>query len=84
MAAIRPELIVCLGATAARSVLGREVRVTIERGQLMPHPWAKAALVTIHPSALLRIPEEDRKQAEWELFVRDLSQVQKVLDREEK
>jgi DNA polymerase len=81
MAAIHPDLIVCLGATAARSVLGREVRVTIERGQLMPHPWAKAALVTIHPSALLRITEEDRKQAEWELFVRDLGQVQTWLEK---
>lgn len=70
--ALKPGLIVCLGGTAARSVLGREVRVTIERGEFLPHPWAAAAIVTVHPSALLRIPEKDRHEAEWALLVRDL------------
>jgi DNA polymerase len=81
MAAVHPDVIVCLGATAARSVLGREVRVTMERGQFLPHHWASAATVTVHPSALLRIPEPDRKEAEWELFVRDLRKVQEWLER---
>jgi DNA polymerase len=81
MAAVHPDVIVCLGATAARSVLGREVRVTMERGQFLPHHWASAATVTVHPSALLRIPEPDRKQAEWELFVRDLRKVQEWLEK---
>jgi uracil-DNA glycosylase len=82
MASLRPELIVCLGATAARSVFGREVKIMVERGNLHPHHWAKAALITVHPSALLRIPEEDRKAAEWELFVRDLSRVREFLENE--
>jgi uracil-DNA glycosylase len=73
--AVHPELIVCLGATAARSVLGREARVTIERAQLLPHPWADAVLLTVHPSSLLRMPDEERRKAEWELFVRDLSMI---------
>jgi DNA polymerase len=81
MAAVHPDVIVCLGATAARSVLGREVRVTMERGQFLPHHWASAATVTVHPSALLRIPEPDRKEAEWELFVRDLRKVQEWLEK---
>ena len=72
---VHPELIVCLGATAARSVLGREARVTIERAQLLPHPWAEAVLLTVHPSSLLRMPDEERRKAEWELFVRDLSMI---------
>jgi DNA polymerase len=81
VASLHPELIVCLGATAARSVIGREVKVTVERGQLLPHHWAPAALITVHPSALLRIPDQSRKEEEWELFVRDLSQVRKVLEK---
>jgi uracil-DNA glycosylase family protein len=84
MTALHPELIVCLGATAARSLLGREVRITGERGKFLPHPWAPAALVTIHPSAFLRIPEVDRKEAEWELFVRDLRMIKEWLARSSK
>ncbi len=81
VASVRPELIVCLGATAARSVLGREARVTVERAQLMPHPWAQAVLLTVHPSALLRTPDEERRKAEWELFVRDLAMIKDWLSR---
>ncbi|HEX6546391.1 MAG TPA: UdgX family uracil-DNA binding protein [Bryobacteraceae bacterium] len=80
IAAIHPELIVCLGATAARSVFGREMKVTVERGELRSHEWAKAALVTVHPSALLRIEDTERKHAEWELFVRDLRKVHTWLE----
>jgi DNA polymerase len=80
IAAIHPELIVCLGATAARSVFGRAVKVTAERGELRPHEWAKASLVTVHPSSLLRIEDKERKRAEWELFVRDLRKVHTWLE----
>lgn len=72
MGVLRPDLIVCLGGTAARSLLGREVRVTIERGEFLPHDWASAALVTVHPSALLRTTDKEQKETEWRLFVRDL------------
>jgi DNA polymerase len=80
IAAIHPELIVCLGATAARSVFGREVKVTAERGELRPHQWAKASLVTVHPSALLRIDDKERKLAEWNLFIRDLRKIHAWLE----
>jgi DNA polymerase len=80
MAAIRPGLIVCLGATAARSVYGREVKVTLERGEFHPHAWAEASLITVHPSALLRVQDEERKQAEWELFIADLRKIKQWLD----
>lgn len=79
MGVLRPDLIVCLGGTAARSLLGREVRVTIERGEFLPHGWASAALVTVHPSALLRITEKEQKETEWRLFVRDLRLIGKWL-----
>jgi uracil-DNA glycosylase len=79
-AALHAELIVCLGATAARTVFGRDVRVTVERGKFLEHPWAKASFVTVHPSALLRVPDEDRRKAEWEMFVHDLHNIQAWLE----
>ncbi len=73
LTAIQPELIVCLGATAAQSLMGRDFRVTADRGRLLPTRWAKNLLATIHPSAILRMPEPDRQKQEYDLFVRDLS-----------
>lgn len=70
LAAVEPELVICLGATAAQSLMGREFRITNERGLFFPHPWAKQLMATIHPSAILRMP--DRYEEEYELFVRDL------------
>jgi probable DNA metabolism protein len=68
--AIKPELVVCLGATAAQALMGREFRITSERGQFFPHPRAKQLVATIHPSAILRMP--DRYEEEYAMFVRDL------------
>src|SRR3954452_12861199 len=70
LAAIEPELLVCLGATAAQSLMGRDFRVTTERGKFFPHRWAKEIVATIHPSAILRAQE--RSELEYELFVKDL------------
>jgi uracil-DNA glycosylase len=70
LAAIEPELIVCLGATAAQSLMGRDFRITAERGVFFPHRWAKELVATVHPSAILRMPE--RYEQEYALFVRDL------------
>jgi uracil-DNA glycosylase len=70
LAAIEPELVVCLGATAAQSLMGRDFRITTERGIFFPHRWAKQLVATIHPSAILRMP--DRYEEEYGLFVRDL------------
>ncbi len=68
--AIEPELVVCLGATAAQSLMGRAFRITAQRGKFFPHPWAKQITATIHPSAILRMPE--RYDEEYALFVKDL------------
>lgn len=54
---VKPAIIVCLGGSAGQSVLGRSVRVTQERGQLLPHPRAGGVLLTYHPSAALRVPD---------------------------
>jgi len=71
---IRPEILVCLGATAAQSVFGPDYRVTQARGKFVSHPWAALATSTIHPSAILRAPDELR-ESEYALFVEDLKKV---------
>ena len=71
--AIEPELIVCLGATAAQALMGREFRITVDRGKFFPHRWAKELVATIHPSAILRAQE--RADEEYAHFVRDLQSI---------
>ena len=65
---VQPEVLVCLGATAAQALLGPSVRVTGDHGRDLPTPLAPHAIVTIHPSAVLRQPtSEDRRRALEEL-----------------
>jgi DNA polymerase len=75
---LRPELIVCLGATAAQALMGRDFRITKERGKILEHPWSRALLATVHPSALLRAPDA-RRHEEYAEFVRDLRQIVDVV-----
>ena len=70
-----PNLIVCLGATAARSVVGRVVRVLSERGQIVDTTLGVPALITVHPSALLRQRDADEAEAAFAAFVADLRQI---------
>jgi DNA polymerase len=76
---VKPELIVCLGATAARAVIGKEHRVLRDRGHFFEHPMAKAVTSTVHPSAILRSPDAARRHADYEEFVKDLVAVRKKL-----
>jgi len=69
---IQPKVTVALGATAARSLFGRTVTIGRERGQPMQLPGGGQALITVHPSFLLRLPDEDAKQTEFARFVDDL------------
>jgi uracil-DNA glycosylase len=71
LAAIQPELVVALGATAAQSVFGKITPVNRNRGRLIDHDGTKV-LVTVHPSYLLRLPDEDTKALEYQRFVEDL------------
>ena len=72
LTAIRPRVIVCLGATAARALLGPAFRVTRQRGEFVPSPLAPHVLATVHPSSLLRAPDEETRHAETRRFVDDL------------
>jgi uracil-DNA glycosylase len=72
---IKPDVVVCLGATAAQSMMGRAFRVTKDRGIFFPHHQAKWLMATIHPSALLRVIEPERREIEYSAFVEDLNRV---------
>lgn len=72
IAALKPEVVVCLGATAAQALLGRDFRVTQHRGELMKSSLAPFVMATVHPSSILRAPDEDARHAEMERFVADL------------
>jgi probable DNA metabolism protein len=69
---IQPRLIVCLGATAARSLLGHTVRVMEKRGTIQPSEWAQGLMVTIHPAAVLRSADEQARRRLYRTLVEDL------------
>lgn len=69
---IGPEVLICLGATAAQALLGRDFKVTRQRGQILPTPLAKHAVATIHPSSILRKETEADQRREMEQFIEDL------------
>ena len=77
--AMRPKVIVCLGATAARAILGPSFRVTKSRGQLLPSSVAPLVLATVHPSSLLRAADETARRIGMKQFVEDLAEVRKAL-----
>jgi uracil-DNA glycosylase len=72
LAIVKPRVIVCLGATAAQSLMGPKFKITAERGKFFATPWAPWLTATYHPSALLRMPDEEARQAARALFVADL------------
>jgi uracil-DNA glycosylase family protein len=79
LSAIRTEIVVCLGATAARAVLGKQHRLLKDRGRFFAHPMAGAVCATVHPSAILRAPDPVKRRADYEAFVKDLVSVRRKL-----
>jgi DNA polymerase len=72
LAVVAPRVLVCLGATAAQALLGRDVRVTRDRGRPLASPLAPWAMATVHPSSILRAPDRDARKREEALFVADV------------
>jgi uracil-DNA glycosylase len=72
LAVVKPQVLVCLGATAAQALLGRDVRVTRDRGRLLESDLAAVAIATVHPSAILRVRGGKEREREQTLFVADL------------
>src|SRR5215831_187957 len=79
---VRPKLVVCLGATAAQAVFGPSFRVTRERGKVLSSKLAPRTLATVHPSSLLRQPDEESRQREYEKFVVDLRAARRAATKE--
>ena len=72
IAMTHPRVIVCLGATAAQALLGRDFSVTRERGKFVPSPLAPYVMATVHPSSILRAQDEGSRRAQKEAFIADL------------
>ncbi len=79
IAAVKPRVIVCLGATAAQTLLGKEFRVSRQRGQPIPSPLAHTVIATVHPSSILRAPDEQTRRSEMQRFIDDLKIVADAL-----
>ena len=79
--AIKPQVIVALGATAARAVIGKDFKVSMQRGQFVKSPLAPHVFATFHPSALLRLQDEAEKEAAFAQLVKDLGLIKTALGR---
>jgi DNA polymerase len=78
---LKPHVIVCLGATAAKAVIGRDFKVSTMRGRFVPSPRAPFVFATLHPSALLRLRDAGEREEAFRHFVDDLALVRKALGR---
>jgi DNA polymerase len=77
---VKPRVVVCLGATAAKALLGPKFRVTKQRGEFVEPDFAPLATATVHPSSILRIDDETERREARRAFVRDLGRVAKRLE----
>jgi len=79
IALVKPRVLVCLGATAAQALLGRAFKVTKQRGEFVASPLAPLATATVHPSSILRAPDDESRREEMRAFVEDLKTIAKRL-----
>ncbi len=81
LAVLKPEILVCLGATAAQALFGKEFRVSRQRGEFIESPLAKHAMATVHPSSILRAPDSETRAVELARFIEDLKKVASLVHR---
>ncbi len=81
IALVKPKVVVCLGATAAQALLGPKFRVSQQRGQFIESTLAPYIVATVHPSAILRAPDDETRHLEKRLFIDDLKQIARVLSK---
>jgi len=79
LALIKPKIVVCLGATAAQTMMGPAFRLTKQRGRFFEHPSGALLTATVHPSAILRAPDDAQRHAEYRDFVADLQDIREHL-----
>lgn len=78
IAVLKPRVVVCLGATAAQALLGRDFRVTQHRGEFVKSPVAPYVMATVHPSSILRTPDDETRHSEMRRFVADLKKLSRL------
>ena len=78
---VKPKVIVCLGATAAQALLGSKFRVSKQRGQFIESTMAPYIMTTVHPSSILRAPDDETRHVEKRRFIDDLKKVANVLSK---
>ena len=79
IATVKPQVICCLGSTAAKAVISKDFKVSVQRGKFVASPAARHVFATLHPSALLRLRDEDEKEEAFRHLVRDLSLIKQAL-----
>jgi DNA polymerase len=79
IALVKPRVIVCLGATAAQALLGRQFKLTAHRGEFITSPLAPFVLAMVHPSSLLRAPDQETRRRETRRFIDDLRQARRAM-----
>ena len=79
IAVVKPEVVVALGATAAQALLGPQFRVTKQRGEFIESTLAPYVMATVHPSSILRAPDDETRQLEYRHFVNDLKKLARVI-----
>jgi DNA polymerase len=75
IAVVHPRIIVCLGATAAKALLGNSFKVSVDRGRFVESPLAPFVTATVHPSSILREPDSNARREAMKAFVKDLKKV---------
>src|SRR3954468_4168429 len=78
---LKPQVVVCLGATAAQALIGKDFKVSQRRGELIKSSLAPNVIATVHPSSILRAPDEESRRADYARFVADLKTIAKVIHR---
>src|SRR5579862_6872484 len=79
LSVVKPEVLVCLGATAAQALLGRDFSVSRRRGELLESPLAPFVIATVHPSSVLRAIDDESRHAQYRAFVEDMKKVASLL-----
>jgi DNA polymerase len=80
IAVVRPRAILCMGSTAAQALLGRGFKVTAHRGEAVPTALAPLAMATVHPSSILRAPDDEARRAEMARFIDDLRALRAAME----
>ncbi len=75
IAALQPEILVCLGATAAQALLGKDFSVTREHGKFVKSPLAPLVMATVHPSSILRAPDDEARREQRQAMIKDFKKI---------